>query len=179
MVDEFTTRSNWSSATTIGHAGSTRSRSARPSFTDGVAISDEDWAGMSDAAMATGEIAEMYIAEARACDEGGSFTVGFHNRFDFATFEFEARQDVGTWEITGASGALEGLSGSGDVTLDRDAGRVSYDPEAQRWIGVIATNERHSQRLEPSLSYGGRAEGDQNNSARRFNEACILGTVCA
>jgi hypothetical protein len=69
----------------------------------------------------------MYVIVDWTCDDGsGAFTVKLHNRFDLATFEFEGQQNVGTWEITEGDGDYGDLTGSGDVTLDLDAGRVIY-----------------------------------------------------
>lgn len=81
---------------------------------DGGEIPDEDWATTFDAAM-----------------EFGGFTVGFHNRFDFATSEFEGLQNVGTWEIGEGTGSYEDLAGSGDVTLDWDVEQAIYSGDAQ------------------------------------------------
>ena len=53
------------------------------------------------------------------------------SKCDFTIFEFEGRQDVGTWEIEGGTDDYAGLSGSGDVTLDWDAEEVIYIGEAQ------------------------------------------------
>jgi hypothetical protein len=94
---------------------------------NGMWLTDEEWAGMFDSAMAAEIIAEVYVIETWTCDDGsGVFTVTFHNRFDFATFEFEGQQSVGTWEITRGDGDYGDRTGSGNVTLDWDEGRVVY-----------------------------------------------------
>jgi len=97
--------------------------------TEGNTITDADWADMFDTALAGGGVAEAYVLEEFSCDDGsGAFTVKFHNRFDFTIFEFEGRQDVGTWEIEEGTGDYADLSGSGDVTLDWVAEEVIYLP---------------------------------------------------
>jgi hypothetical protein len=89
---------------------------------EGDPITDEDWAQMFDAAMETQQVAEMYVYQVYTCDDAsGDFTLRWHNRIDFATFEFEGRQDVGTWEVDHGSGNFEELAGSGDITLDWEA----------------------------------------------------------
>jgi len=97
---------------------------------DGVEISDDDWADMFDDAMASESIAEQNVYQTWTCDEdAGSFTLRHHNRIDFANFEFEGRQDVGSWEITEGTDTMEGLTGSGDVILDWDAEAVVHSGE--------------------------------------------------
>lgn len=94
---------------------------------EGETITEDDWAVMFDTAMANEGIAEMYVFQGFSCDDGsGGFTLKFHNRVDFSTFEFEGQQDVGTWVIDAGSGDYEGLSGSGDVTLDWDSAQVIH-----------------------------------------------------
>ena len=98
----------------------------------GEEITDADWADMFDAAMSSGTVAEMTVFEEWACDdESGAFTMQIHSRFDFATFEFEGQQDVGTWEITEGTDSYASLTGSGDVTLDLDVAKVIYGGEVQ------------------------------------------------
>jgi hypothetical protein len=97
---------------------------------DGARITDEDWAGMFDSAEADGGVAEMKVLWQFECEDGtGGFAMTFHNRFDFATFEFEGRQDVGTWVIEEGTGDYGGLSGSGDATLDWDAEQITWSGE--------------------------------------------------
>lgn len=55
----------------------------------------------------------------------------YHNRFDFATFEFEGQQDVGSWEIEEGTDEYVDLLGSGDVVLDWDDEKVTYGGEIQ------------------------------------------------
>ena len=97
---------------------------------DGEAITDEDWADMFDTAMAEGGIAEMNVLQEYICEDGsGNFTMRFLNRFDFATFEFEGQQNVGSWEIEEGTGEYVDLSGSGDAALDWDNEKVTYNGE--------------------------------------------------
>ena len=99
---------------------------------EGVDIVEEDWAGMFDRAMDTGGVAEMNVFQEWACDDdSGSFTIKFRNRIDFATFEFEGQQNVGTWEIDEGTGSYSDLTGSGDVTLDWDAEKALYIGDIQ------------------------------------------------
>jgi hypothetical protein len=99
---------------------------------DGDQIADEDWAEMFDSAMAVDGVAEMNVTQSWTCADGsGSFTIRHHNVFDFATFEFDGQQNVGTWEIIEGSGSYADLSGSGDVTLDLDAGKVLHNGEVE------------------------------------------------
>jgi hypothetical protein len=99
---------------------------------DGATITDEDWAGMFDTAQAEGGVAEMNAVWKFECGDGtGGFTMTFHNRFDFATFEFEGQQDVGTWDIAEGTGDYGGLSGSGDAMLDWDAEQITWSGEVQ------------------------------------------------
>lgn len=97
---------------------------------EGTEITDEEWAVMFDSALADGTAAEMMVyTEWTAGDGSGTFTLVHHTVFDFATFEFEGQADVGTWEITEGTGANEELTGSGNVMLDWEAGRVIYSGE--------------------------------------------------
>jgi hypothetical protein len=90
---------------------------------DGTGITDEDWADMFDGAMEAGSVAEMMVQEEWTCADGsGAFTLAVHTRFDFATFEFEGQQDVGTWEISGGTSSLSELTGSGTAILDWENG---------------------------------------------------------
>ena len=99
---------------------------------EGNTITEADWAEMFDAASANNGIAEMYVMQDFVCEDGsGSFTMAFHNRFDFTTFEFEGQQDVGTWEIEKGTGGYTDLSGSGDAMLDFDKEEVTYSGEVQ------------------------------------------------
>lgn len=99
---------------------------------DGEELTEEDWAGMFDAALEAGTVAEMIVIQEWTCGDGsGGFTMEYDNRFDFATFEFEGQQAVGTWEITEGTGSHGDLSGSGDVALDWDGEQVIYTGEAQ------------------------------------------------
>lgn len=92
---------------------------------DGLTITDDDWAAMFDAALDTGSVAEMSVYERYSCADGsGSFVLRWHNRFDFASFEFEGQQHVGTWEVSEGSGSYSALTGSGDIELDWDSGRA-------------------------------------------------------
>ena len=94
---------------------------------DRTTITDFEWSQMFDTALDEGSVAEMYVIEEFVCADGsGGFTITFHNRFDFATFQFFGRQDVGSWEITAGSGEYADLSGSGDVTLDWDRSQVEF-----------------------------------------------------
>ncbi len=99
---------------------------------EGGTITDDDWAGMFDAAMADGGVAEMYVIQDFECGDGsGAFTMRFHNTFDFSTFEFEGQQDVGSWELTEGTGDFVDISGSGETTLDWDAGEAIFDGELE------------------------------------------------
>lgn len=99
---------------------------------DGETVTDEDWADMFDTAMEDEGIAEMYAFQDFECEDGsGGFSMKFHNRFDFATFEFEGEQDVGFWEIEQGTGSYSDLSGSGDVTLDWDNEEVVYSGDVR------------------------------------------------
>jgi hypothetical protein len=99
---------------------------------DGDAIVEEDWADMFDSAMDTGGVAEMTVSQEWTCDDGsGTFSIKFHNKFDFAIFEFQGQQDVGSWEIDQGTGSYSDLTGSGDVTLDWDAEKAIYSGEIQ------------------------------------------------
>lgn len=98
----------------------------------GEIITDEDWADMFDSALEEGGVAEMMIYEEwTASDGSGSFILEFHNVIDFSVFEFEGRQEVGTWEITGGTGDYEDLTGSGTVTLDWDETMASLTGEIE------------------------------------------------
>lgn len=95
---------------------------------EGSVITDDDWAGMFDTAMAEGSVAQMMVYEVWTCADGsGEFTVAFHNVVDFSFFEFEGVQDVGTWEVVNGTGDYERLAGSGTVTLDWDSAMVTYE----------------------------------------------------
>lgn len=97
---------------------------------EGDPITDEDWATIFDAAMANGGVAEMYVMADYSCDDGsGTFVMRFHNRIDFATFEFEGQQAVGTWEIDTGTADYAGLTGSGNATLDWDSEEAIYEGE--------------------------------------------------
>lgn len=86
---------------------------------EGDPMTDADWAEMFDSAMDTEDVAEMYVYQTYTCGDGsGYFTLRWHNRFDFATFEFEGSQDVGTWQVEDGSGDYTGLAGSGEISLD-------------------------------------------------------------
>ena len=88
--------------------------------------SEGDWADMFDSALESNGVAEMFENQTWTCAAGdGSFTLTTHNRLDFAVFAFEGQQDIGTWEITEATDALEDLTGSGTATLDWDAEQVT------------------------------------------------------
>ncbi len=98
----------------------------------GEIITDEDWAVMFDSALEEGGVAEMMIYEEwTASDGSGSFTLEFHNVLDFAVFELQGRQNVGTWEITGGTGDYTELAGSGTVTLDWDESMASLTGEIE------------------------------------------------
>ena len=87
---------------------------------------------MFDAAMDAGTMAEMMVIEEWICDDGsGSFTLELHNQFDFATFEFEGQQDVGTWEINEGTDSYADITGTGDATLDLDAEKVTHTGDIQ------------------------------------------------
>ena len=99
---------------------------------EGGEITDEDWADMFDSAMDAGTVAEMVVFEDWICDDGsGAFTLELHNQFDFATFEFEGQQDVGTWEINEGTDSYADVTGSGNITLNLDAANVTYSGEIQ------------------------------------------------
>lgn len=100
---------------------------------EGDEITEGDWADMFDAALESDGVAEMYVNETWTCDgDDGSFTLKTHTVFDFAVFAFEGQQDVGTWEITGATDGLENLTGSGDTTLDWEGERVILTGAVER-----------------------------------------------
>lgn len=99
---------------------------------DGEVVTERDWEDMFDAAMADGGVAEMYVFSDCVCDDGsGTFTMKFHNQIDFATFEFEGQQDVGTWEIAEGTDSYSDFGGSGDAMVDLDADRAVYTGEIQ------------------------------------------------
>jgi len=99
---------------------------------EGDEITDLDWADMFDSAMDSGTVAEMVVFEDWVCDDGsGAFALELHSRFDFATFEFEGQQDIGTWEINEGTDSYADVTGSGNVTLDLDAAMVTYSGEIQ------------------------------------------------
>lgn len=99
----------------------------------GEQITDDDWAEMFDSAMAEGSVAEMTVRETWTCDDGsGTFDIDLHNRYDFESFEFGTGQhDVGTWTIVSGTDDYDGMTGSGDITLDFDAGTVTWTGEIQ------------------------------------------------
>jgi hypothetical protein len=100
---------------------------------EGEGITDSDWAEMFDGAMESGGVAEMYVFQKYTCDDGsGDFTIRWHNRFDFASFEFEGRQDVGAWEIDEGANSYSDLTGSGEIILDWEAEQAVLSGVVQR-----------------------------------------------
>ena len=99
---------------------------------DGVELSRQEVDEVIGQAMDAGTVGEIVIVEEWTCsDDSGSFTMRFNNRIDFATLEPEGEHDVGTWEITEGTGAYSALTGSGEVTLDLDAGLMFETGEVQ------------------------------------------------